>query len=108
MGDQPVARDAAVGRFEADDPAQRGRLPDRAAGVGAERHRRQPAATAAADPPLVPAGNPIERPRVARRSERRVLVRRAHRKLVAVRFADDRPRRRARAATRRSRRRAAR
>ena len=53
---QAVARDAAVGRLEPDDAAQRGRLTDRAAGVGAERERRQPAATAAADPPLEPPG----------------------------------------------------
>ena len=37
--DQAVARDAAVGRLEADDAAERGGLPDRAAGVRAERER---------------------------------------------------------------------
>ena len=39
-GDQAVARHAAVGRLQADDAAERRRLADRAAGVGAERHRR--------------------------------------------------------------------
>ena len=39
-GDHPVAADRAVGRLEADDPAQRGGLADRAAGVGADRPRR--------------------------------------------------------------------
>ncbi len=38
-GEQAVARDAAVGRLEPDDAAERGRLADRAAGVGAERER---------------------------------------------------------------------
>ena len=38
--DDAVAADAAVGRLEADHAAERGRLPDRPAGVGAERERR--------------------------------------------------------------------
>ena len=38
--DQAVARHAAVGRLQADDAAERRRLADRAAGVGAERERR--------------------------------------------------------------------
>ena len=37
---QAVARHAAVGRLQADDAAQRRRLTDRSAGVGAERQRR--------------------------------------------------------------------
>ena len=40
-GDHPVARDRAVGRLEADDPAQGRGLADRAAGVGADRPRRR-------------------------------------------------------------------
>ena len=47
-GDQAVAADPAVGRLEADDAAQRGRLADRAARVGAERERRE---LGAAPPP---------------------------------------------------------
>ena len=39
-GDEAEARDAAVGRLQADDAAQAGRLADGAAGVGAERQRR--------------------------------------------------------------------
>ena len=42
-GDHPVARDRAVGRLQADDPAQRRGLADRAAGVGADRPGREPA-----------------------------------------------------------------
>ena len=38
--DDPVARHAAVRRLEPDDPGQRGRLADRAAGVRPERERR--------------------------------------------------------------------
>ena len=38
--DHPVAADRAVGRLHADDPAQRGGLADRAAGVGPDRPRR--------------------------------------------------------------------
>ena len=48
-----------------------------------------PAATATADPPLDPPGMRSERPRIARRAERRVLGRRSHRELVAVGLADD-------------------
>ena len=39
--DHPVARDRAVGRLQPDDPAQRRRLADRAAGVRAQRPRRE-------------------------------------------------------------------
>ena len=38
-GQQAVARDAAVGRLQPDDAAERRRLTDRSAGVGAERER---------------------------------------------------------------------
>ena len=52
-----VARHAPVGRLQPDHAAERGRLADRAAGVGAERERRPcPAATAAAAPPEEPPG----------------------------------------------------
>ena len=56
-GDHPVAGDRAVGRLQADDPAQRRRLADRPAGVGPDRPRgeagRRPAA---AEPPEEPPG----------------------------------------------------
>ena len=90
-GDHPVARDRAVGGLEPDDPAQRGGLADRAAGVGADRPRRR-----ARPPPRRPS-RPTSRPaRVRRvpgvrdRPEARVLVRRAHRELVHVRLAEQR------------------
>ena len=88
-GEQAVARDAAVGRLEADDAAQRGRLADRAAGVGAERDRRQAGRHRDRRAAARAAGDAVERPRVAGDAERRVLGRRAHRELVAVGLAED-------------------
>ena len=89
-GDHPVAADGAVGRLQPDDPAQRRRLADRAAGVRADRPRREAgrdgggaaAARAARDARAVP--------RVEHRPVGRVLVRRAHRELVLVGLAQQR------------------
>ena len=65
-GDHAVARDRAVGGLEPHDPAERGRLSDRAAGVGADRPGCQlPAATEAAEPPDEPPGTRVAVPRVA-------------------------------------------
>ena len=88
-GDHPVARDRAVGRLQADDAAERGRLADRAAGVGAERaggeaagdRRRRAAGGAAGDAAAVPG--------VEDRPVGGVLVRAAHRELVHVGLAED-------------------
>ena len=88
-GEQAVARDAAVGRLEADDAAERARLADRAAGVGAERDRRQAGRHRDRGAAARPARDAIQRPRIARHAERRVLGRRAHRELVAVGLAED-------------------
>ena len=82
--DQPVARDAAVGRLQADDAAERGRLPDRAAGIGAERNGREAGGDGDSRAAAGSAGDVIRVPRIARGSERRVFGRRSHRKLVAV------------------------
>ena len=102
-GDQAVARHPAVGRLEPDHAAERRRLADRAAGVGAERqrhaagrHRRRRAAARAA-------GHRVEVPGIARHLERRVLARRAHRELVEVGLAERAPRRRRAGARPRSR-----
>ena len=86
--DDAVARDGPVGRAQADVAAERARLLDRAAGVRAERPRREPgrdrggraAARAARDARRVP--------RVVRRPVGGVLGRRAHRELVRVRLAE--------------------
>ena len=87
-GDQPVARDDAVGGFHPDDPAQRGWLADRAARVAAEGeghhsgcHRRRASARGAAR-------HAAGVPGVARRSEGRVLRRGPHGELVEVGLAD--------------------
>ena len=87
--DDPVAADPAVRRFHADDPAQRRRLADRAAGIRADRQRgvecrdRRCRAAAAA------ARHPVERPRVGGRTIGGVLGRGAHRELVHVGLAED-------------------
>ena len=83
-GDHPVARDRAVGRLEPDDPAQRRRLADRAAGVGAQRPRRQSGGDGRRAAARRAAGHAPAVPRVERRPEGRVLVRGAHRELVLV------------------------
>ena len=87
-GDHPVARDRAVGRLQADDPAERRGLADRAAGVGADRagreaardRRRRAAGGAAGDAAAVPG--------VEHRAVGGVLVRGAHRELVHVGLAE--------------------
>ena len=87
-GDDAVARDAPVGRLHPDHPAERRRLPDRAAGIGPGRaraqrcrHRRRRAARRSAR-------HVRGRPGVARRLDRAVLRRRAHRELVHVQLAE--------------------
>ena len=69
--DDPVAAHPAVRRLHADDPAQRRRLADRAAGVGPDR-RAAPgtAAHAGRGAARGPARDPVEVPRVRRRPVR--------------------------------------
>ena len=86
-GDQPVPGRAAVGRLDPDDPAHRGGLADRPAGVGADAERRLEARDRRGRAARRPAGHPGQVPRVAGRPERRVLGGRAHRELVHVRLA---------------------
>ena len=86
--DDPVAGDGAVGRPQADDAAQSGGLLDRAAGVGAERPRREPGRDRRRRAAGGAAGNARGIPGIARRSVGRVLGGRAHRELVHVRLAD--------------------
>ena len=88
-GQQAVARHAAVGRLEPDDAAERRRLADRPAGVGAERERHLRRADGGRRAAARSARRARQRPGIAHRPERRVLVRRAHRELVAVGLADD-------------------
>ena len=82
--DQPVAANASIRRLHADHAAHRGRLADRAAGVGAERdHRfaRRDRGGAAAG---APARDAVEVPRVVGGKVAGVLGRAAHGELVAV------------------------
>src|SRR5437588_13078068 len=72
-GDDPVAGDGAVRRTEADVAAERRRLLDRAARVGAERPWREAAADGRGRSAPRTAWNPRGIPRVVRRPERGVL-----------------------------------
>ena len=87
-GDQAVSADPAIGGLEADDPAERGGLADRAAGVGPEGDGREVGGDGGGRTARRAAGNPLEVPGVAGRSVVAVLGGRAHRELVHVRFAD--------------------
>ena len=88
-GDKPVARDAPVGGLEADDTAQRRRLADGAARVGARRGDAlvggQGRGGAAARAP----GNALQVPGIAGDAEIRRLRGGAHGELVHVRLADE-------------------
>ena len=106
-GDHPVARDRAVGRLQADDPAERGGLADRAAGVGADRPGRQAAGDGRGRAARGAAGHPPAVPGVEHRPVGGVLVRGAHRELVHVGLAEHPGAGVARAAAPRSRCRAA-
>ena len=87
-GDHPVARDRPVGRLQADDPAERRRLADRAAGVGADRPRREAPGDGGRRAARRAARHAGAVPRVEHRAVGRVLVRRAHRELVHVGLAE--------------------
>ena len=88
--DHPVARDRAVRRLQPDDAAQRGGLADRAAGVGADRPRRESRRDRRRGAAARAARHALAVPRVAHDAVAGVLVRRAHRELVHVGLADHR------------------
>ena len=84
---QPVPAHPAIRRQNPDHAAERRRLPHRAAGVRPQardtkisRHRCRRATTG-------PTRHPVQRARIPHRPIRRVFIRRAHRKLVAVQLA---------------------
>ena len=89
-GDEAVAGDPAVGRLGADGARDRGRLADRAAGVGADGERGLEGPDDGGRAATGAARDPVEVPRVAGRAVGRVLRRGAHRELVHVRLAEDR------------------
>ena len=86
-GDQSIARDTPIGGQNADHSAEACGLADRSAGIRAQRRdghirgnrRRRTAAGSAR--------NALSIDRIAHRAIGRVLVRRTHRKLVAIEFA---------------------
>ena len=83
-----VERDEPVARLEADDPAARGRDPDRAAGVRAERVLGEPRRDRGRRASARPSGHAPRIPRVRHRPEVRVDGRDPVRELVQVRLAD--------------------
>ena len=87
-GDQAMARDGAVCGLHPDHPAERRRLPDRAAGVGAQRERGQPGGHGRRRAAARPARHHARVPRVVRGAEGGVLRGRAHRELVHVGLAE--------------------
>ena len=87
-GHQAVARYPAVGRLQADDAAQAGRLANGAAGVGAQRQRRLAGRHGRCRAAAGTAGDALEIPRIARHLKGTVLGGRAHRELVHVGLAE--------------------
>ena len=83
-GHEPKARDAPVGRLQADDAAESGWLADRSSGIGTEADRGETGGNRRGGPAAAPSGNAIGLPRIAHRFEGGVFVRRAHRELVRV------------------------
>jgi hypothetical protein len=88
IGNKPIPRDSAIGRLEAIEPTESGRLTDRAAGIAAKRYvakagRYGCGRTARRAPGHIPFSQGV-----LHRAIRGVFVRRAHRKLIAVCPAD--------------------
>ena len=86
---QSVSRHAAVGRRHAHNSAEGGRLANRAARIRAERHHRCALRDRGGRTSARTSRHALRIDRIAHRTERRILVRRTHRKLVAVGLSDD-------------------
>ena len=86
--DQPVTRDAPIGRLEPDDVAERRRFANRPARIAAGGNRGYVAAHGSRAARRRAAGDAVEVVRVLGLAERRILARAAHGELVHVRFAD--------------------
>ena len=87
--DQAVAADPTVRRLQPDDAAERRRLAHAATGVGSQRPHRLAGRHRGGGPAARATRHPVEVPRVVHRPVRGVLVRGAHRELVAVGLADE-------------------
>ncbi len=86
--DHAVARDAAVGRFDAHGAGQRRRLPNRATGIGAGRCRREACRNGRRRAAGRTAGRTIEVPWIPHRPVITRLIGRAHREFIHVGFAE--------------------
>src|ERR1700732_3243485 len=88
---QTVTRNTPVGRCDADNTAKRSRLTDGPARV---RSQRDDSGSLGDDSAGAAAGSPrntVQRHRITPRTERGILVGRAHREFIAVGFSEDHP-----------------
>src|SRR5690606_2336712 len=88
-GDKAVARDAAVGWFEADDAAKGCRLTDRASRIASGRKESEPGGYRCRGSSRGASRNAFEIPRILYRIKGGVFIRRPHGELVEVGFADE-------------------
>lgn len=89
IGDEAVARDAAVRRLHADDAAERSRLADGSARIGAERPDGRTSGDGCGAAARGTARHAVEVPRVVRHVVGRVLRRAAHGEFIHVDLAED-------------------
>ena len=87
IGDETIARDAAIRWLHADDAAERRRLADRAARIGAERPDRHTCSDRRRAAARTAAGHAVEIPRIVRLLISGILCRTAHRELIHVELA---------------------
>ena len=88
-GHEATSADPAVGGLQAGDPAESGRLSDRATGIRADRDGGHVGCHAGRRAAARAARRPREVPRIVDGTERRVFVRAPHRELVHVGLADE-------------------
>ena len=86
---EAVTRDASIRGGDADDAAERCRLPDGSAGIRSERQHRGSLCHGCGRAAARPAGNAVGRYRIAYGAEGRVFVGRSHGELVAVGLSQD-------------------
>jgi hypothetical protein len=89
QSDQAVARATAVGRFHTDGTRNGCRLPDGAAGIGADGQWGFEGGNCGSRPATGATGNPAGVPRIAGWPVRGVLGRGSHREFIEVRLAQD-------------------
>ena len=87
-GDHAVARNTAIGRFDAGQTGQRGWLTNRATGIGRGGGRRQPRGNGGDRTTGTAAGYPLQIPGIAHRAVPGRFIGRAHREFVHVALAE--------------------